>query len=307
MSSEWLSEHEYQAVGQHLNELVQEFEALPFPQVKEKVFDLLQTIDLLHREGLNRLVVLLQQHGQTQALDQAAQDPIVHTLFSLYDLVPADDLTQVNLALEAVRPYIHSHGGQVEVLQVVDGVVHLRLGGACQGCAGSAITLKRGIETALREGYPGFKGIQTHDPVPTRPAIATAVAGFITLDKLDALPHRRARRPIFKQVARLAELPDGGMRAFDVDGVAVLVANINGEVYAVRDRVPNSMAPLSLGSFSPPIVVGPWTNDAFDIRTGKRADGMAGPGLDVIPVAVADDTIRVAVNIVTDTVGAAPT
>ena len=90
------------------------------------------------------------------------------------------------------------------------------------------------------------------------------------------------------------------MHAFDVDGARVLVANVAGEFYAVRNNCPGSMAPLDLGSFSPPIVVCPWHNDAFDIRTGKRSDGVQGEGLAVLPIAIVGDSIQLAVNTAAD-------
>ena len=294
-----LSEAEFQAAIQHLDALVQEFEALPLPAVQEKVFDLLQTVDAIHRVGLNRLIGFLRANGQIDLVERAAEDPIVSTLLLLYDLVPADEWMQVETALELVRPYIHSHGGEVEVLDVVDGVVHLRLSGACQGCAGSAMTLQRSIETALREGFAGFRSIQVHEPG----AIATvqqrsAEREVIPLVQAGQVAPRPIRRPVFKIVARLEDVPVGMMKAFDVDGIRILVANVQGEIYAVSNMCPGSMAPLDLGSFSQPVVVCPWHNEAYDIRTGKRVDGEESPRLAVLPITLADGSIQVAVNTV---------
>lgn len=299
-TQDWLTEVQFNATVQRLDHLVQEFEVLPYPQVREKVFELLQTVDTVHREALTRLVAFVQAQGQADVLDQAATDPIIHTLFSLYDLIPTDDREQVESALEAVRPYIHSHGGAVEVLDVVEGIVHLRLSGACQGCVGSAITLQRGIEAALRDGYPGFRGIQVHDLAPPTHAIPGGIpdmrGSVIGLEQLEVAPSRSLRRPVFQAVAALDELPSGTLKHVDVDGVPVLLANVGGEVYAVRDQCPQSIVRLSLGSFSPPIIICPWHNEAFDVRTGKRTDGENGPGLDVFPIALADGMVKLAVN-----------
>lgn len=294
-----LSEAEFQAATQHLDALVQEFEALPLPDVQEKVFDLLQTVDAIHREGLNRLIGFLRAYGHADLVERATEDPIIGTLLLLYDLVPADELTQVETALEQVRPYIHSHGGEVEVLDVVNGVVHLRLSGACQGCAGSAMTLKRGVESALREHFAGFRSIEVHEP-ETISAVGQRSTGreVIPLVQAGQAAPRPIRRPVFKTVARVDDVSAGTMKAFDVDGVRILVANVEGEIYAVRTMCPGSMAPLDLGSFSPPILVCPWHNEAYDIRTGKRVDGEDSPRLTVLPIALADGSIQVAVNTV---------
>jgi Fe-S cluster biogenesis protein NfuA/nitrite reductase/ring-hydroxylating ferredoxin subunit len=280
----------FQAATQHLDELVQRFDALPLPELRDQVFDLLQTVDAIHRMGLSHLVALLGQEGRAEFFERAADDPIVRTLLLLYDMLPSDEIDQVETALSMIRPYIHSHGGQIEVLGVADGVVHLRLSGACQGCAGQAMTLQRGIVAALREGFPGFQGIQVHEPEQRQRA------EVIPLMIAAQEPTRSLRQPIFHSVAHVEELPDGTLRAFDVDGVRALVANVAGEFYAVRNSCPGSVAPLELGSFTPPVLICPWHNEAYDVRSGKRVDGEAGPGLAVLPVAVVDGKVQLAVN-----------
>ena len=285
-----LTEEEFHAAAERLDELVQALESLPYPAIREQVFEILQAVDAIHREGLGRLVESLRAQGQSEAIERAAEDPVIQSLLLLYNLLPGDELTQAEAALDSVRPYIHSHGGKVEVLDVADGVVHVRLSGACYGCAGSTITLRRGIETALREGFPGFRGLVAHEPEPP----PLPMAGFIPLAQLDPAP---LRRPLFKEVARLADVPPGTMRDFQIEDVYVLVANAGGEVYAVRDHCPGGAAPLRLGSFSAPILVCPWHNEAYDIRTGKRADGEKGPGLTVLPVAVVNGSIQLAINV----------
>ena len=87
---DWLTNEGFQEVARHLDELVQEFEGLPYPAVREKVFDLLQTVDALHRESLSRLVAFIQDEGQAELLDRAVEDPVVRTLLVLYDLAPGD-------------------------------------------------------------------------------------------------------------------------------------------------------------------------------------------------------------------------
>jgi nitrite reductase/ring-hydroxylating ferredoxin subunit len=57
------------------------------------------------------------------------------------------------------------------------------------------------------------------------------------------------------------------------------------------------MAPLGLGVFTPPIIVCPWHNEAFDVRTGKRVDGGRQPALEVFPVTVRNGTIAVALPV----------
>jgi Fe-S cluster biogenesis protein NfuA len=67
---------------------------------------------------------------------------------------------QVEEVLGKLRPFLLRDGGDVELVNVDDGVVRVRLMGACGSCPSSTITLKAGIERALLEEVPGFKELE---------------------------------------------------------------------------------------------------------------------------------------------------
>ena len=71
---------------------------------------------------------------------------------SLYEQVAQLFETKVN-------PMVARHGGAVELIDVQDGVVMLRMGGGCQGCGMADVTLRQGIEAMLREHAPAVKGL----------------------------------------------------------------------------------------------------------------------------------------------------
>jgi Fe-S cluster biogenesis protein NfuA len=66
---------------------------------------------------------------------------------------------KVQVALDKIRPHLQADGGDVELVEVKAGVVKLRLKGACGGCPMATMTLKNGIERALREEVPGVKEV----------------------------------------------------------------------------------------------------------------------------------------------------
>jgi len=69
--------------------------------------------------------------------------------------------TQVDRALEEIRPYIHSHGGEVNVIEVTtEGVARLQMVGSCNGCPMSMLTMRLGIERILAEKVPQLKGAE---------------------------------------------------------------------------------------------------------------------------------------------------
>lgn len=67
---------------------------------------------------------------------------------------------QVDDVIEKLRPFLLRDGGDCELVDVEDGIVKLRLLGACGTCPSSTITLKAGIERALLEEVPGFVEIE---------------------------------------------------------------------------------------------------------------------------------------------------
>jgi Fe-S cluster biogenesis protein NfuA len=69
---------------------------------------------------------------------------------------------KVEKALESVRPLLHSDGGNVELVDITeDGIVKVKLTGACGGCPMSAMTLQHSIASAIKEAAPEVKEVQS--------------------------------------------------------------------------------------------------------------------------------------------------
>lgn len=66
---------------------------------------------------------------------------------------------QVEKIIAKIRPALQADGGNIELVDVVDGVVSVRLKGACAGCAGAQMTLKMGVERAIKEEIPEIKSV----------------------------------------------------------------------------------------------------------------------------------------------------
>ncbi len=67
----------------------------------------------------------------------------------------------VEKALEKIRPALQEDGGDIELIDVIDGVVKVRLTGACGGCPMSQMTLKMGVERVLKQQVPEVKSVET--------------------------------------------------------------------------------------------------------------------------------------------------
>lgn len=68
---------------------------------------------------------------------------------------------RVEQVIDRIRPVLQADGGNIELVDVVDGVVQVRLKGACAGCPGAQMTLKMGVEKALKEEIPEVKTVES--------------------------------------------------------------------------------------------------------------------------------------------------
>ena len=141
-----------------LEMLIAELDELDEP-LRARVIELLDGIDALHRLAVQRLAGELEEDVVARA---RAADPAIAWLLDLYG-VGVDGRAAADAAVDEIRPYIHSHGGSVEIVDVADGNVRVRLAGACSGCTASAITLREGVERALQEHLPGFRTLLVED------------------------------------------------------------------------------------------------------------------------------------------------
>ncbi len=71
-----------------------------------------------------------------------------------------ETIAQIEEVLDAIRPYIQNDGGDVEFINLTDdGIVEIRLLGACVGCGLADVTVTQGIEQSLIEEIPGIIGV----------------------------------------------------------------------------------------------------------------------------------------------------
>ena len=153
------------AYGEILDRVAQLAESLlehPSEAVRDDATELLDWLDAFHREGLGRLTEMIRDWRGELFLEQAAADPVVGELLATYGLgadADAATLRLIGIALDEVRPYVHSHGGEIEVVSAVDGVVTLRMHGTCDGCTAADETVAGRIEVALREHWIDFRRV----------------------------------------------------------------------------------------------------------------------------------------------------
>lgn len=117
----------------------------------------LQTaLDALHKEALVRLIRSLKSEpAAAAALRRAVTDEVVYGVLRHHDILRPSLHERLEAALRSVRPFLASHGGDVELVEVaLPDSVTVRLLGSCDGCSAAGLTLSQGVETAIREACP---------------------------------------------------------------------------------------------------------------------------------------------------------
>ncbi|MEO7119086.1 MAG: NifU family protein [Candidatus Limnocylindrales bacterium] len=143
------------------------------PDVGERVTELLDWVDAFHRDGLGRLIEMIRAWRGEIFLEAVAGDALAGTMLAAYDLneTARESAEQaVERALAEIRPLAASHGGAIDVVRIVDGVVEVRLDGACDGCPSSAATLTHGVEAALRRHWVSFRRLEVVEMAQLDPA-----------------------------------------------------------------------------------------------------------------------------------------
>lgn len=153
------AKREFTRRSDRIEELVRRVESFPDPAARAVAKELLQAVIELHGVALERILDRVldaagkQPEGEA-ALREIADDDLVSGVLSLHGIHPVALETRVAEALESARPYLKSHGGDVELASVEDGVVRVRLQGSCGSCSSSSETLKNAVESAIYEAAP---------------------------------------------------------------------------------------------------------------------------------------------------------
>jgi Fe-S cluster biogenesis protein NfuA/nitrite reductase/ring-hydroxylating ferredoxin subunit len=218
--------------------------------------------------------------------DRFAADDLIASLLLVHGLHPHDVSRRVSGALDSVRPYLGSHGGDVSLLGVEDGVVRLQLQGSCKSCPSSSVTLELAVEDAVRAAAPEITAIEVVA------AEKDSASGVIPAETLMQRVHTSGHR--WRPVPELTELADGEVGGFRVGAVTALVCRIGDDVFAYRDRCPSCFGAMAGAQLRGAVLRCPACGAGFDaVHAGA---GVGGDNhLEPLPVLVRDGVLSMAV------------
>jgi Fe-S cluster biogenesis protein NfuA/nitrite reductase/ring-hydroxylating ferredoxin subunit len=268
--------------------LLGEIEALEDPNARQKAAEIVQVLLDLYGEGMARMMETVSQGEERERTFQAfADDELVSHLLLLHGLHPLAVETRVVRALEEVRPYLQSHGGNVELLGVEGGVARLRMQGSCDGCPSSAMTLKLAIEEAVQKAAPDLEGIEAEGVAEPKPA-PTIVAGP-TLRKKEKRQQPQENGASWTIIGGLPQLSGGGLLVKEISGEPVLLVKLENDLYAYRNLCPGCGESLEGGSMKGAELGCPGCGRSYDVRRAGRCSDDPQVHLEPIPLLVGEE------------------
>jgi Fe-S cluster biogenesis protein NfuA len=168
---------EFQQRLQTIERLLGEVERAADPNLRRTMQDLVQLIMDLHGAGLERMLELAGS-GENGAgvVSRMGRDELVGSLLVLYGLHPLNLDARVGQALDDVRARLRAQTGEVQLLSIRDGAVHLRINATGHGCGSNAETMKETIEEAVYRYAPDVTSL-TIDGAGAKP-------GFVPIEML---------------------------------------------------------------------------------------------------------------------------
>ena len=266
--------------GRRIQELVEKIGALPDPAARDMLQETLETVLSFYGHGLQRILDLLkvQDAQENQALTALLADPGVSGLLLIHGLHPVPLADRLQAALDKVRPYMESHGGNVELVSLEDDHATLRLRGHCETCPSSTVTLELAVRAAIEEACPDLAGFEVEGLADK------SAKGF---------QHVPAAAPEWTRIEAATSIAEGGFIHVATDVEPLFVCKSGGQLYAYRDQCPACNLPLHLGEMNGGLIVCS-LGHRFDVRRAGESPDDSALHLDPLPLLMRDGAVKVA-------------
>jgi len=270
------------AHGERLQKLLAEVEALPYPGARELIQDCMESVLGFYGAGLKRILQVVSEGGPEgrKVFRDLIRDDVVKGILLIHDLHPLNLEARLLEALDKVRPYLKSHGGDVELISLQNDVARLRLQGTCQSCASSSVTLELAIRHAIEQACPDLVHFEVEG---------------ITQDKSAASLVPRRAVTDWTVIKSADQLEEGAWMPVRIGDVRLVVCKVSNTLYAYRNRCPACNMPLDTGLFEGGFLSCA-LNHRYDVVHAGRCAEIASAHLDPLPLLVQENVVKVALT-----------
>jgi Fe-S cluster biogenesis protein NfuA/nitrite reductase/ring-hydroxylating ferredoxin subunit len=295
---------ERQRRAERIEALIQEVSEFSDPHARDTAEELVQALLDLYGEGLARILELTVEAGAPgyKIVESLAGDDLVGSLLLLHELHPRDIVTRVVGALDEVRPYLKSHGGNVELVSVEEGVARLRLEGSCHGCPSSTMTLKLTIEEAIFKAAPDLDRLEVEGVTepPSLPARIGTPVTFVPPRRKKDGSSSKEQSGAWHTVDGLESLSPGTLKAITITEEPLVFCQIGGTYYAYYNRCSNCQSPLEGSRLENATLICFSCGQQYDLRHAGRSVDASDYFLKPVPLLLEGDRVKVTLSALTD-------
>ena len=218
------------------------------------------SIEALNREAILRLVRALKRDPAARAaMVSAMADDVVYAVLRRYEIIKPSLAERVETALWEVRPMLASHGGDIELVRIEPPAVVVRFTGACDGCPASLLSFHAGVRIAVQRACP-----EIADVVLAKERFESSIGD----DRLVS-PFAFGAGDRWRFAGVLTDIPEGGVRAIEVDGGSFLLSRRGKAVACFRNACAHLGLPLDDGEVENGIIACPHHDFRYDIASGE--------------------------------------
>lgn len=267
--------------GQRIQQLVEKIGTLHDPEAKRMLQETLESVLSFYGHGLERILELIENAGPDgeKVREVLIHDPGVRGLLLIHGLHPIPLEERLAEALDKVRPYMESHGGNVELISLEEDFAKLRLQGHCKTCPSSTVTLELAVRAAIEEACPDLAGFE--------------VEGATSGDPAKSFDHVPSAAPEWTRIESAQDLQNDHFITVQTEADPLLICKAGDKLYAYIDHCPACNLPLHLGAMKD----GHLTcslGHPFDIRRAGASLSDPNLHLDPLPLLEQDGIIKVA-------------
>ncbi|MHB8188875.1 MAG: NifU family protein [Ferrimicrobium sp.] len=248
---------------------------------KAAALALKDAVEEFYKAGVKRLVRCLLDEipNGAETLRELAGDPVVRAMFLSTGVLRVGPSERAHRALESIRPYLNSHGGDVEFVRVEPPVAFVRLIGACSGCSMSSVGLADEVRTALVYAVEEITEIEViaDEPVPALVHLGTTRRSNVGWHD----------GPELASIARFVVHP------FMVEGHSLVITSVDGRLACFRNECGHMGMEIDRATIDGDgILTCPWHGFRYDATTGECISA-PGVGLEQFPIRVQDGRLSV--------------
>ncbi len=226
--------------------------------------------DALHKEAISRIIKTVKQVPEAMtALKEAVSDEVVYAVLRHLEIIKPSLHERVEQALDSVRPYLATHGGNVELVEITPPeIVTIRLLGACDGCPASGLTLSEGVEKAIKEYCPEITTIKkARGGMTAKPVGSADNANGVPIHFVS--PFANSADEGWEYAALFDDIPEKNIKVTTVAGNEVLLSRFDDKITCYQNACAHLGMPLDMGEVRNGILICPHHAFEYSLESGE--------------------------------------